>query len=137
MKAILAMLLVAVCACAPGFAQETNGHRPAGSPGDYKLLLENESVQVLRIRIAAHEKTPMHDVTPRVVLWLADAHFVDRFPDGAAREEIRKAGDVEWVSARRHAGENVGETPMEFIAVVLNFPAPSTVTPLHGCPTVH
>jgi hypothetical protein len=81
--------------------------------------LENESVQVIRIHIAPHAKTPMHDVTPRVVLWMADAHFVDNFPDGTTREESRRAGDVEWVSARRHAGENIGETPMDFIAVVL------------------
>jgi oxalate decarboxylase/phosphoglucose isomerase-like protein (cupin superfamily) len=60
----------------------------------------------------------MHTVTPRVVLWLADAHFIDRLPDGTTREETRKAGDVEWLSARRHASENIGETPMEFVAVV-------------------
>ena len=119
MKAMLAMLLVAGCAGLPAVAQETDRRHPAGPPGDYKLILENESVQVLRIRIAPHERTPMHDVTPRVVLWMADAHFVDSFADGTTREETRTAGDVEWVSARRHAGENIGETPMDFIAVVL------------------
>jgi oxalate decarboxylase/phosphoglucose isomerase-like protein (cupin superfamily) len=61
----------------------------------------------------------MHDVTPRVIVWLKDAHFVDSFPDGTSREEVRKSGDAEWVPARRHAGENVADAPMEFIAVVL------------------
>ena len=81
---------------------------------------------MLRIHIALHEKTMMHDVTPRVVVWLADARFVDTFPDGTTREEVRKAGDVEWVAARRHAGENVGETPMEFIAIVPKSAHPAT-----------
>jgi hypothetical protein len=79
----------------------------------------------------------MHDVTPRVVLWLADAHFVDRFPDGTTREEMRKAGEVEWVSAQRHAGENVADTPMEFVAVVLKSLASPTSAPEHGRTTPH
>jgi hypothetical protein len=129
MKAILAMLLIANCVWMPALAEDTDRHHPAGPPGDAELVLENGSVQVLRIRIAPHEKTPMHDVTPRVVVWLADAHFVDSFPDGTTREEIRKAGDTEWVPVRRHAGENVAETPMDFIAVVLQPADPAVGAP--------
>jgi hypothetical protein len=126
MKAILAMLLIANCVWVPALVQDADSHHPAGPPGDAALVLENGSVQVFRIRIAPHEKTPMHDVTPRAVVWLADARFVDTFPDGTTREEIRKAGDAEWVPAQRHAGENVGETPMDFIAVVLKAADPAT-----------
>src|SRR5258708_16568022 len=116
MKAILAILLVANCVWVPALAQDTDRHQPAGPPGDFKLVLENGSVQVLRIHIAPHEKTPMHDVTPRVVVWLADAHFIDSFPDGTTREEIRKAGYAERVPARRHDGANGAETPMGFVS---------------------
>jgi hypothetical protein len=129
MKTILALLLIANCVWVPALAEETDSHHLAGPPGDAELILENGSVQVLRIRIAPHEKTPMHDVTPRVVVWLADARFVDSFPDGTTREEIRKAGDAEWVPARRHAGENVGDTPMDFIAVMLKPADAATGTP--------
>jgi beta-alanine degradation protein BauB len=135
MKAKLAMLLLVTCMCSPSLAAEAE--HPVGPPGEYKLVLENESVQVLRIRIAPGDKTPMHDVTPRVVLWLADAHFIDSFADGTTHEEMRKAGDVEWLSARRHAGENVGKTPMEFIAVALKSAEPVTGTPPHGSVTRH
>jgi quercetin dioxygenase-like cupin family protein len=129
MKAILAMLLLANCVSVPAFAEDPGGHHPVGPPGDFELVLENASVQVLRIRIAPHEKTPMHDVTPRVVVWLADAHFVDSLPDGTTREEFRKSGDTEWVPARRHAGENLAATPMDFIAVV-----PKSADPATGAP---
>jgi hypothetical protein len=129
MRTIFATLLIANCTLVPSLAEETDSHHPAGPPGDAKLILENGSVQVLRIRIAPHEKTPMHDVTPRVVVWLADARFIDSFPDGTTREEIRRAGDTEWVPARRHAGENVGETPMDFIAVALKPADPATGSP--------
>jgi hypothetical protein len=137
MKAMLAILLIASCACAPALAEEKDNHHSVGPPGYYKLILENESVQVLRIRIPPHEKTPMHDVTPRVILWLADAHFIDSFPNGTIREESRKAGDVEWVSKRRHAGENIGETPMEFVAVVIKSAVPAIGKPPHKTPGTH
>lgn len=129
MKAILAMLLIANWVWVPARAQGTDSHHPAGPPGDVELILDNASVQVLRIRIAPHEKTPMHDVTPRVVVWLSDAHFVDGLPDGSTREETRKSGDAEWVPARRHAGENVADTPMDFNAVVLKPADPTTGAP--------
>ena len=35
---------------------------PAG-PADAKVEFENESVVVVRVRMAPHEKTPMHDIT--------------------------------------------------------------------------
>ena len=89
------------------------------TPIDAKLVTENELVQVFRMSIPAHSRTPMHDISPRVIVWLSDAHFVDHFADGTTKEETRKAGDVEWVPARRHAGENLSDRPMEFIAVVV------------------
>ena len=55
----------------------------------------------------------------------------------AVLEEVRKTGDVEWVSARRHAGENVGDTPMEFVAVVLKSLAAAAGAPAHGRTTPH
>ena len=112
MKRLFVTLCAAVFMTAMANAQERQ-------PVDATPLFENEQVQVLRLRLAAHEKTPMHDVTPRVVVWLSDAHFVDTYADGAKREEFRKSGDAEFVSARRHAGENLSDQPMDFIAVVL------------------
>src|SRR5215469_1409183 len=91
-------------------------------PVDVAMLLENDQVQVLRLHLGAHEKTPMHDVTQRVVVWLSDAHFIDTYADGTRREEFRRSGDAEFVSTRRHAGENLSDQPMDFIAVVLKAP---------------
>jgi hypothetical protein len=108
---VVALMLWAVI----GLAQD----RP---PAPFDVVAENEVVQVLRISIPPHARTPMHDVTPRVVIWLGDAHFVDRFADGTTREERRKAGDAEWVSARRHAGENLSDKSMDFIAVIVKPP---------------
>jgi hypothetical protein len=44
---------------------------PGRAPGVGKLEFENESMTVIRMHIAPHEKTPMHDiVSPRLVIWL-------------------------------------------------------------------
>ena len=118
---------------APG-TDDGLGHTPAHAataPVDAKLVTENELVQVFRMWVPAHSKTPMHDISPRVIVWLSDAHFVDHFADGTAKEEIRKAGDVEWVPARRHAGENLSDRPMEFIAVLVKATSPGARPPAH------
>jgi len=115
MKSTLIAMLT-MCVLPAALAQD---HRPTLADMDAQLVISNAFVQVLRISIPPHGKTPMHEVTSRVVVWLSDAHFVDRYADGIVREEMRKAGDVEWLSARRHAGENLTDQPMQFIAVVV------------------
>ena len=114
MKRILIAALT-VGAAISAFAQD---HSPP-YPLDMKLVSQNKFVEVFHVSIQPHGKTPMHDVSARVVVWLRDAHFIDRYADGTIREERRKAGEAEWVSARRHAGENLSDEPMEFIAVVI------------------
>ncbi len=79
---------------------------------------DNEQVTVIRFRMAPHQKIPMHEVTPRAVVWLTEAHLRLTFPDGSTKDLHQKAGDTGWLPLQRHAGENVGDTPIEFIAVV-------------------
>jgi quercetin dioxygenase-like cupin family protein len=90
----------------------------ATGPQNMRVELDNPSVTVVRIRLAPHEKTPAHDVTPRVVVWLTDAHLRDTFTDGITRDENHVAGEVNWVPAQRHIGENRSDAPIEFIAVI-------------------
>jgi len=86
-------------------------------PG-FKLEFENEFVQVVRITIAPHAKLPMHDLTPRAIVLLTDQDLKITLPNGETREEHHKAGETAWLSAQRHAGENLSDKPIEFIAVV-------------------
>jgi hypothetical protein len=88
-------------------------------PGVGKVELANESVTVLRMRMAPHEKTPMHDiVSPRLVIWLTDAHLKDTGPDGTASEYNRPRGSMDWITPRRHMGENLSDQTLEFLAIV-------------------
>jgi hypothetical protein len=87
-------------------------------PAQMRAELDNAYMQVLRIRIAPHEKTGMHDVSPRLVVWITDAHIRDMAPDGTTNDYKRLSGAIEWVPARRHAGENLTDKPIEFVAVI-------------------
>src|SRR5438094_1948020 len=134
MRTMLSATLIACCTTI-ALAQEhtrrqTMTHAGAASV-DAKLVTENELVQVFRMSVGGNSRTPMHDVSPRVVVWLSDAHFVDHFADGTRKEETRKAGDVEWVPARRHAGENLSDKPMDFIAVVVSAASAGGHAPAH------
>jgi quercetin dioxygenase-like cupin family protein len=87
-------------------------------PAAFKPEFENEAVEVVRITIGPHAKLPMHDLTPRVVVLLTDQDLRLTFPNGETREEHHKAGETMWVSPERHAGENLTDKPIEFIAVI-------------------
>src|SRR5262245_1849498 len=90
-------------------------HTEHAGPAQMRREFENESMLVLRIRMDAHEKTGMHDLTPRLVIWLTDAHLRDVKGDGTVTEYRRAAGTTEWVPAQRHAGENLSDQPVEFL----------------------
>jgi quercetin dioxygenase-like cupin family protein len=83
---------------------------------------DNDQVTVIRFRMAPHQTIPMHDVTPRAVVWLTEAHLRLTFPDGSTTELNQRVGDTGWLPRQRHAGENLGDAPVEFVAVVPKAP---------------
>ncbi len=115
------MKCLLLAAAAAGFAIAGNAHAQS-----MQTEFQNESLTVLRIRLAPGEKTPMHDITPRLVVWLTDARLKDTAADGTVREERWKAGQTVWLTARRHAGENLGERAVEFIAILPRAQGPAS-----------
>ena len=105
---------IALLTCAFGAnGQEVRQHGPG-----QRVELDNASVLVVRLVLGPHEKTGMHDVSARLVIWLTEAHLRDTKPDGSVRQYDRAAGAVDWVSAQQHAGENLSDQPVEFLAVL-------------------
>jgi hypothetical protein len=99
----------------------SHGGATAAPPGPANAAVEfeNDSIVVVRIRMAPHEKTPMHEIaSARLVVWLTEAHLRDTHPDGSSDEIRRRPGDIDWVGVQRHAGENLSHEPLEFLAVV-------------------
>src|SRR5260221_12186033 len=90
----------------PGRAQHSGAHStpshgaaiPQAGPANAVVQFENESIVVVRIRMAPGEKTPMHDITTaRLVVWLTDAHLRETHPDGIAIKTNRAAAETNRV----------------------------------------
>jgi hypothetical protein len=122
----LAALLLPLAAL-PGWSQAA--HAPP-APEFGKVEFENDAIVVVRMHMAPHETTPMHDIpTPRLVIWLAPARLKDTAPDGTTSLYERPAGSVDWIAPRRHMGENLADQALDFLAVI---PKAASAPPPHG-----
>jgi quercetin dioxygenase-like cupin family protein len=131
-RALMALWIFAACLVLgsgsdPCRAQHSGAHStpshgaamPQAGPVNALVEFENESIVVVRIRMAPGERTPMHDITSaRLVVWLTDVYLRDTHADGSTDDIRRRAGDIDWVPVQRHAGENLAHEPLEFLAIV-------------------
>jgi quercetin dioxygenase-like cupin family protein len=86
----------------------------------YKLLMENEKVRVMDIRLRPGEKAAMHNhPNAHVIYVMSNAKFKLTFPDGKSGEFDLKAGQALWLEAGSHATENVGSSEGHNLVVEL------------------
>jgi beta-alanine degradation protein BauB len=86
-------------------------------PKHYKLLFENERVQVVSVHYGPHEKSEMHDHPGGVVVIVKGGHL--RFTDqkGKVTETFARAGEARWFPPFRHKVENVGDESYDAVYV--------------------
>src|SRR5512138_1359594 len=84
-----------------------------------KVEIDNERVRVIRFHFEPHAKIPMHEAPDVVSIALTDGHLRLTLPDGINRDFHYQAGDADWLPAQSHAGENMSDTPLEFVAIQL------------------
>ncbi|HZS01238.1 MAG TPA: hypothetical protein VFE37_21145 [Chloroflexota bacterium] len=93
-------------------AQETASRSADGAayvpPKDHKVLLENERVRVLDVRIKPGATTGMHSHPPCVAYALSSTRVRFSTPDGSSREVKMRAGEATWSDGGWHNVENVG-----------------------------
>jgi len=90
-------------------------------PKDHKVLLDNDRVRVLEVRIPPGETSGMHEHPPCAVYALSDARVRFTFPDGSSREVEIKAGDLTWSDGGWHEVHNIGTTVDAGIIVELKY----------------
>jgi Mannose-6-phosphate isomerase len=89
----------------------------------YKVLLENDRVRVLEVRLKAGEKTAMHSHPAHLVYILrSGGGAVFTSPDGKTTEVENKPGQVVWNEAVTHSVENVGTTEAQVLVIELKGP---------------
>jgi len=79
-------------------------------PDKYKVVLENERVRVLEYRDKPGQKTKMHTHPDFVLQALAPFKRKLILSNGKTMTREFKAGEIVWMNAQSHIGENIGET---------------------------
>src|SRR5919197_1712351 len=74
----------------------------------YKVLLENDSVRVLEVRIKQGAKVEMHSHPRSVAICLNDQRLKFTFPNGKSEDADLRRGQAVWLDGLSHAVENIG-----------------------------
>ncbi|MDQ3752272.1 MAG: cytoplasmic protein [Actinomycetota bacterium] len=87
-------------------------------PDKYAIVFENERVRVLEYHDNPGARTSPHDHPDSVMITLSG--FDRRLAvDGQTRDVSLGPGEVRWLDAQTHAGENTGSTPSHVVFVEL------------------
>jgi quercetin dioxygenase-like cupin family protein len=81
----------------------------ATNPELYSVAFENDRVRVLRYHDRPGDRTRPHSHPDSVMITASD--FSRRIHHGGRSADVRlSAGEVRWLDAQEHAGENIGDT---------------------------
>src|SRR5689334_6014286 len=97
-------------------------------PDKYKVVFENDRVRVLEYRDEPGARTSPHDHPDSVMITLSG--FDRRLVVGdQSRDVTLEPGQVRWLDAQTHSGENTGSTPTHVVFVELKEGAPASADP--------
>jgi hypothetical protein len=92
------------------------------APNVYKLAFENERIRVLSFATEPGQKWPLHSHPDSVAISLSEYSVRNIIPGQTPTERHSKLGDIRWIPATAHMGENTGSTPMRGVIVELKDP---------------
>jgi quercetin dioxygenase-like cupin family protein len=102
------------------------------SPETHRVLLENDQVRVLGVRVKPGEKVAMHSHPANVVYYLSDGKIRLSSHGGTTEDREVKAGTAIWSEGATHAVENVGTTEFSEVQIELKGPAKTRVRAKKG-----
>jgi beta-alanine degradation protein BauB len=88
-------------------------------PDKYKAIFENERVRVLEYRDEPGQATRPHRHPDSLMYTLSSFERRLVAESGESREVTLEPGEVRWLDAQTHSGENIGETPTHVLFVEL------------------
>jgi beta-alanine degradation protein BauB len=86
-------------------------------PTHYRLVFENERVQVVSVHYGPHEKSEMHQHPGGVVVIVTGGHLKFTDQNGKVTDVYAKAGEARWFPPFKHKVENVGDEPYNAVYV--------------------
>jgi hypothetical protein len=118
--ALVLLLISGFLYAAP--ADNKGGDALQVAPEVYKVTFENERVRVLSFVTQPGQKWPLHSHPDSVTVSLSEYSVRNLIPGQAASERHSKLGDIRWIPATSHIGENMGTTEMRGVIVELKDP---------------
>ena len=93
-------------------------------PDKYSVVFENDRVRVLEYRDQPGGQTNPHDHPDSVMVTLNG--FRRRLSVGGQTRDVSlEPGEIRWLDAQTHVGENIGDTPTHVVFIELKEePAP-------------
>lgn len=91
-------------------------------PDKYKVIFENDRVRVLEYRDEPGAATRPHNHPDSVMYTLSAFERRLVAADGQSRDVSLEAGEIRWLDAQVHSGENVGGSPTHVLFVELKEP---------------
>jgi quercetin dioxygenase-like cupin family protein len=97
----------------------------------YRVVMENDRVRVLAYADMPGDRTTPHRHPDSVMVTLSG--FRRRLSAGGRETQVElAAGEVRWLDAQEHSGENVGDTECRTIFVELKEPKPAGTAAIDG-----
>jgi quercetin dioxygenase-like cupin family protein len=99
------------------------------APANYKVLVDNARVRVLKIDYAPGAKSAMHQHPDAIVVSLGPSTVHFTLPDGKTEESNLAADTANYTPATTHGPTNVGSGRVNAILVEFKGAAPGTAKP--------
>jgi quercetin dioxygenase-like cupin family protein len=98
------------------------------SPANYKLVVENASVRILRADVAVGAKTATHSHPDAMVIALGPSKVRFTMPDGKTQDSDMANESAMYTPAGTHTSANVGTTRADALVIEFKTPAPGKAT---------
>lgn len=109
-------LLLAVALPLPAVAQPAQPRSYVASPDIYKVIAQNEQVQVIDVRWQPGQKDVMHSHPASGVYYLTDCQLRLHAPDGTSRDVSLKAGfALAQAPIPAHVLQNIGPSECRLV----------------------
>jgi beta-alanine degradation protein BauB len=102
------------------FLQQAAAQDPVKiAPDKYKVILNNDKVRVLEVRLKPGDKSAMHSHPNYVIYSFTNSTVKFTFKDGKTADVKTKAGECMWRNAESHAVENTGKNEVHVLNIEL------------------
>jgi beta-alanine degradation protein BauB len=94
----------------------------AGGAETHTVLLDNDQVRVLDVRVPPGQKIAMHSHPANVTYYVSDYKIMVSTPDGKSALREGKAGTAVWSGPLTHAVENAGTSEFHLVQIEMKGP---------------